>query len=180
VIYDLVQRPNWAYLLNSLNVRAHDPRLTVTDDRAHGGQDKLSLRGAKTMKMIWMLAAAASLAACHNKSEETGAAPDRGDTTAVAPKTDTTMADTTMKADTTKADTTGAYAPSAGVDTTQTQPAAPTDTTQNQAPPPAAAPSDTSSMSVPADTTQPPSPSSNAPSDSAAVNPTDTTSGQPK
>jgi hypothetical protein len=167
-----------------LNVRAHDPRLTVTDDRAHGGQDKLSLRGAKTMKMIWMLAAAASLAACHNKSEETGAAPDRGDTTAVAPKTDTTMADTTMKADTTKADTTGAYAPSAGVDTTKTQPSAPTDSTQNQAPPPenppAAAPSDTSSMSVPADTTQPHSPSSNATTDSAAVSPTDTTGAQPK
>ena len=33
------------------------------------------------MKMIWMLAAAATLAACHNKSEETGAAPDRGDHT---------------------------------------------------------------------------------------------------
>ena len=125
------------------------------------------------MKMIWMLAAAASLAACHNKSEETGAAPDKGDTTAVAP------ADTTMKAD-----TTGAYAPSAGVDTTKTQPAAPTDSTQNQAPPPenppAAAPSDTtmkadtSSMSVPADTTQPPSPTGAAPS------PTDTTGAQPK
>jgi hypothetical protein len=129
------------------------------------------------MKMIWMLAAAASLAACHNKSEETGAAPDRGDTTAVAPSVDTTM-----KADTTKADTTGAYAPSGGgVDTTQHQPAAPTDTTQ-QAPPaaPAPSPSDTSSMNVPADTTQAPSPSANAPSDSGAVNPTDTTSGQPK
>jgi hypothetical protein len=137
------------------------------------------------MKMFWMLAAAASLAACHNRSEETGAAPDKGDTTAVAP------ADTTMKADTTKADTTGAYAPSAGVDTTKTQPGAPIDTTQNQAPPaenpPAAAPSDTtsmgrdtSSMAAPADTTQPPSPGAVAPSDSAVVNPTDTTSGQPK
>jgi hypothetical protein len=134
------------------------------------------------MKMFWMLAAAASLAACHNKSEETGAAPDKGDTTAVAP------ADTTMKAD-----TTGAYAPSAGVDTTKTQPGAPIDTTQNQAPPaenpPAAAPSDTtsmapdtSSMAPPADTTQPPSPGAVAPSDSGAVSPTptDTTSGQPK
>jgi hypothetical protein len=127
------------------------------------------------MKMIWMLAAAASLAACHNKSEETGAAPDKGDTTSV------TRTDTTMKADTT-------YAPSAAVDTTAKQPSAPTDTTQNQAPPPenppVAPPSDTtsmgrdtSSMSVPADTTQVPSA---APTDSAAVSPTDTTSGQPK
>ncbi|MFL5494241.1 MAG: hypothetical protein ACJ8DC_07655 [Gemmatimonadales bacterium] len=94
-------------------------------------------------------------------------------------------ADTTMKADT------GAYAPS-GVDTTKTQPSAPTDTTQNQAPPaanpPAAAPSDTSSMgrdtssmSAPTDTTQPaPAPSANAPSDTSAVAPSDSTSAQPK
>ena len=36
------------------------------------------------MRYILMLAAAASLAACHNRSEdEVGAAPDRGDTTTV-------------------------------------------------------------------------------------------------
>ena len=35
-------------------------------------------------KMLWMLAAAASLAACHNRGEDDmGAAPERGDTTAV-------------------------------------------------------------------------------------------------
>jgi hypothetical protein len=42
------------------------------------------------MKYFLMLAAAASLAACHNRSEdEVGAAPDQGDTTAV-------VADTSM------------------------------------------------------------------------------------
>jgi hypothetical protein len=36
------------------------------------------------MRYLLMIAAAATLAACHNRSEdEVGAAPDRGDTTAV-------------------------------------------------------------------------------------------------
>jgi len=102
------------------------------------------------MRYLLTLAAAASLlAACHNRSEdEVGAAPDRGDTTAVA--TDTTMgqvpADTTavqpsqdagMSADTTAAPT----APTA--DTTA---AAPADTT-------AAAPADTTGA-APADSTK--------------------------
>jgi hypothetical protein len=126
------------------------------------------------MKMIWMLAAAASLAACHNRSQETGAAPDKGDTTAVTK----TKVDTTMKAD-----TTGVYAPSAGVDTTKTQPSAPTDTTKNQVPPaanpPAAAPSDTSSMGRDTSSMKPPTDTTQA-APSPSVNPTDTTSGQPK
>lgn len=96
------------------------------------------------MRHLLTLAAAASLlAACHNRSEDqVGAAPDRGDTTAVA--TDTTKVaptDTTMgqlPADTTaaqpsqdagmSADTTAApAAPTA--DTTAAAPAAPADTT---------------------------------------------------
>ena len=101
------------------------------------------------MRHLLTLAAAASLlAACHNRSEdEVGAAPDRGDTTAVATDTtkvaptDSTMgqlpADTTaqpsqdagMSADTTAAPT----APAA--DPTSAAPAAPADTT-------AAAPAD--------------------------------------
>jgi hypothetical protein len=49
------------------------------------------------MRYLLMLAAAATLAACHNRSDEVGAAPDRGDTTAVtatdtaAVQTDSTM-----------------------------------------------------------------------------------------
>jgi hypothetical protein len=50
------------------------------------------------MRYLLMLAAAASLAACHNRSEdEVGAAPDRGDTTAVtATDTTTVPTDSTM------------------------------------------------------------------------------------
>lgn len=48
------------------------------------------------MKHIWMLAAAATLAACAGRGEdEMGAAPDRGDTTAVTTGADTTQWDTT-------------------------------------------------------------------------------------
>ncbi|MBA3522171.1 MAG: hypothetical protein H0T90_06705 [Gemmatimonadales bacterium] len=49
------------------------------------------------MKTFWMLAAAATLAACgaNQQEDEMGAAPDRGDTTAV-----TAGADTVMGADT--------------------------------------------------------------------------------
>ncbi|MBA3259979.1 MAG: hypothetical protein H0T68_11015 [Gemmatimonadales bacterium] len=48
------------------------------------------------MKTIWMLAAAASLAACAGRGEDDmGAAPDRGDTTAVTTGADTTQWDTT-------------------------------------------------------------------------------------
>ena len=100
-------------------------------------------------KLLILAAVAAVSAACHNRSQdEVGAAPDRGDTTAVATDstkvapTDSTMgqlpADTTavqpsqdagMSADTTAAPT----APTA--DTTSAAPAAPADTT-------AAAPAD--------------------------------------
>jgi len=87
---------------------------------------------------LTLAAAASLLAACHNRSEDqVGAAPNRGDTTAVAADTtkvaptDSTMgqlpADTTaqpgMSADTTAAPT----APTA--DTTSAAPAAPADTT---------------------------------------------------
>jgi hypothetical protein len=41
------------------------------------------------MKVLWLLAAAASLAACHNRSEDqAGAAPERTDTTAVTKQVD--------------------------------------------------------------------------------------------
>jgi hypothetical protein len=50
-------------------------------------------------KMLWMLAAAASLAACHNRGEDDmGAAPERGDTTAVTNDTTTGNFDTTTTA----------------------------------------------------------------------------------
>jgi hypothetical protein len=48
------------------------------------------------MKTIWMMVAAASLAACAGRGEDDmGAAPDRGDTTAVTTGADTTQWDTT-------------------------------------------------------------------------------------
>jgi hypothetical protein len=60
------------------------------------------------MRYLMMLAAAASLAACHNRSQdETGAAPQRGDTTAVT-ASDTTKAvptDSTMGAQPSATDT---------------------------------------------------------------------------
>ena len=65
------------------------------------------------MKTLWILAAAATFAACHNRSDDTmGAAPDRGDTTSTSGY-DSTAAKPSMKSD-----------------TAMTQPAAPTtDTT---------------------------------------------------
>lgn len=101
------------------------------------------------MRALWILAAAASLAACHHQTEdEMGAAPQR-DTTAVTRDTtgakpaDTTQvtppaapaptpADTGMKADTTKTDTTN-------INPNQPQPATP-DTSGAAAPAPAPAP----------------------------------------
>jgi hypothetical protein len=85
------------------------------------------------MKTLWILAAAATFAACHNRSdEETGAAPDRGDTTAVSGY-DTTAANPNAKVDTTtttqptapSADTSAVVQPTTpSVDTT-TQPTTP-------------------------------------------------------
>ena len=109
------------------------------------------------MRHLLTLAAAASLlAACHNRSEdEVGAAPNRGDTTAVA--TDSTKVaptDSTMgqvKSDTTavqpsqdagmSADTTAAPMPAPTADSTSAAPAAP------------AAPADTTAA-APADSTK--------------------------
>jgi hypothetical protein len=125
------------------------------------------------MKTLWILAAAATFAACHSRSsDETGAAPDRGDTTM------------------TTIDTTKAPSPS-GYDTTAAQPTVPSDTTMAPAP----APSDTTMAPAPApsaDTTAAPSgqpydttstsvpPSSGVDTTvnnpSAPTNPTDTTS----
>jgi hypothetical protein len=109
------------------------------------------------MRYLLMLAAAASLAACHNRAEDdVGAAPDQGDTTAVtatdttAVPTDSTMGqrpgdtDTTMvQQDTTMQDTTGA----AGAIDTTTNPTGntPTDTlSQPTGDTTGATPSDTS------------------------------------
>ena len=112
------------------------------------------------MKTLWILAAAATFAACHNRSsEETGAAPDRGDSTAVSgydttaanpnAKIDTTAAaqptapsadtsavvqPTTPSADTSAAAPTAPTAPSAGYDTTSTA-VPPTTTDTTMAPP---------------------------------------------
>jgi hypothetical protein len=112
------------------------------------------------MKYLLMLAAAASLACAGNKSEdEVGAAPDRGDTTAVtatdttAVPTDSTMgqapgADTSfVQQDTTAAPT--------GVDSTYTPSGnTPTDTlSQPTGDTTGAAGADTSSMSTPSDST---------------------------
>ena len=115
------------------------------------------------MKTLWILAAAATFAACHNRSdEETGAAPDRGDTTAVSGY-DTTAANPNAKVDTTtmaqptapSADTSAVTQPTTpSVDTSAVQPTAPSagyDTTA--APQPAAPSADTASPAVPPTTT---------------------------
>ncbi len=86
------------------------------------------------MKTLWILAAVATLAACHNRSEdEVGAAPDRGDTTAVTTDTTTTGGVTAQPGDTAAVvapDTTTQYpAPPAADTTSAVPPAAPTDTT---------------------------------------------------
>jgi hypothetical protein len=115
------------------------------------------------MRHLLTLAAAASLlAACHNRSEdEVGAAPDRGDTTAVATDstkvapTDSTMgqlpADTTAKPSQDagmSADTTAA--PTAPTADTTAAPTAPTADTTSAAP---TVPADTTAA-VPADSTK--------------------------
>jgi hypothetical protein len=98
------------------------------------------------MRYVWMLAAAASLAACHNRGQdEVGAAPERGDTTAV------TASDTTKAMPT---DSTMGAQPS-------------TDTTMVKA-------SDSTSAGVTADSSYAPSPSGNAPSDTSTMS-TDST-----
>ena len=92
------------------------------------------------MRYVWMLAAAASLAACHNRGQdEVGAAPER-DTTAV------TASDTTKAVPT---DSTMGAQPS-------------TDTTMVKA-------SDSTSAGVSADSSYAPSPSGNAPSDTSSM-----------
>jgi hypothetical protein len=61
------------------------------------------------MRYLMMLAAAASLAACHNRSQdEVGAAPQKGDTTAVTASDSTraTPTDSTMGARPSVSDTT--------------------------------------------------------------------------
>jgi len=127
------------------------------------------------MKTLWILAAAATFAACAKGSdEEVGAAPDRGDTTAVTTQVDTatgqwdttgatgevnvpadTMnmpADTGMAAPTTPTDTTVGQYPTpsdttgygTGVDSTMTQPTTPD--TSSYVPDTGAAGVDTSGM----------------------------------
>ena len=99
------------------------------------------------MKTLWILAAAATFAACHNRSDEDmGAAPDRGDSTATAP-VDTSAAQPTTKYTSTAqpsvpssdSSMTQPTAPSTGYDTTSTsQPTAPSagvDTTSTAVPP---------------------------------------------
>ena len=124
------------------------------------------------MKYLLMLAAAATLAACHNRSEdEVGAAPDQGDTTAVVADTsmgvptDSTMGqrpaetdtsfveqDTTMTQDTTTEPTPGDSAltdhevpdTTTGATPSDTSTGEWTDTTSTTG-------QDTSSMGAPAD-----------------------------
>ncbi|MDQ3136086.1 MAG: hypothetical protein M3Q93_00680 [Gemmatimonadota bacterium] len=126
------------------------------------------------MKTLWILAAAVTFAACANRSEEdTGAAPDQGDSTmvqadtTVAPSpstsgydtTSTTIpADTAMTADTTLNPSTGA----SGYDTTST--------TESQNPPSGQTGYDTTSTTgVGTDTTSMSPSSDSTMSDSAGM-----------
>src|SRR5215207_2354661 len=115
------------------------PQLT-NDRRRHpfAGRGSVATR-SELMKTLWILAAAATFAACHSRSdEETGAAPDRGDTTAVSgydttaanpnAKVDTTAVDTTMQPTVPSADTSAVTQPTTPSIDTTTQPAVPSDT----------------------------------------------------
>jgi len=85
------------------------------------------------MKILWILAAAATFAACHNRSEdEMGAAPDRGDSAAVKSGYDTTMAQPAPSPST------------SGYDKASTPPATPEPTTPATKPAPATPPSTSS------------------------------------
>src|SRR5580765_7928657 len=107
------------------------PQLT-NDRRRHplAGRGSVATR-SELMKTLWILAAAATFAACHNRSdEETGAAPDRGDSTAVSGY-DSTAANPNAKIDTTtttapSADTSAVTQPTTpSVDTSAAAPTAP-------------------------------------------------------
>ena len=136
------------------------------------------------MKYLLMLAAAASLAACHNRSEdEVGAAPEQGDTTAVVADTstgvptDSTMGqrpadtdtsfvgqDTTSMQDTTTEPTAGDSAltdhevpdTTSGATPSDTG-AAPSDTSAGAVDTTSTTGQDTSSMGAPADSASQPS-----------------------
>ena len=99
------------------------------------------------MKTLWILAAAATFAACASKNEDdVGAAPDRGDTTAVTTEVDTATGTW---------DTTGATGEvNAEPSDTAMTPTTPGDTSVGQYPTPGEAAPDTSSMdpSMPAPT----------------------------
>jgi hypothetical protein len=109
------------------------------------------------MKTLWILAAAATFAACAKSSdEEVGAAPDRGDTTGVTTQVDTA----TGQWDTTN--TTGAAQPDTAV-----TPTTPSDTTVGQYP----TPSDTGMVDT---TMTTPDTGAYAPADTGAYAPADT------
>lgn len=85
------------------------------------------------MKHIWMLAAAATLAACAGRGEdEMGAAPDRGDTTAVTTGADTTQWDTTATGGVGQTDESGMIPDTAGTTEQYPSTGTTTDTTMGQ------------------------------------------------
>jgi len=124
------------------------------------------------MKYLLMLAAAASLACAGNKTEdEVGAAPDRGDTTAVtatdttAVPTDTTMGQTPSATDTSFVQQDSTAAPtsvdSTAAPTGDTTGYTPTDTSTSSATPSDSSSmgdmgQDSSNMSMPADSASQP------------------------
>ena len=113
------------------------------------------------MKTLLILAAAATFAACHNRSDdEMGAAPDRGDHATVQPGYDTTMAQPTPSPSTSGYDTIAAPVQTP-------EPAAP----EPAAPEPAASPStggyDSTGMGT--DSTMSPSAGNPMPADTAGT-----------
>ncbi len=102
------------------------------------------------MKTIWMLAAAASLAACAGRGEDDmGAAPDRGDTTAVTTGADTTQWDTTNTGGVGQTADPG-MVPDTTTGEVQDYPTTPSDTTTMQDP--GMTPTDTTMDDFPSDT----------------------------
>ena len=108
-----------------------------------------STQGSNAMKTLWILAAAATFAACASKNEEdVGAAPDRGDTTGVTTQVDTATGtwDTTGATGDVNAEPSDTAAiPTTPSDTTLT-PTTPSDTTTGQYPTPSETTPDTSGM----------------------------------
>ena len=102
------------------------------------------------MKTLWILAAAATITACANRSdEEVGAAPDRGDTTAVTTEVDTATGTWDTTGATGEVNAQPGDTLTVSPSDTGFTPATPSDTTVGQYPTPSDAGMDTTTTTSP-------------------------------